>query len=494
MILMMLITLFTSRVILESLGVQDYGIYNAVGGFVAMFSILRAGLVTATQRFITYDLGKGDMAELTKTFSTSIIIYLILSAIIIFIAEIGGVWFIENKMTIPPDRSTATEWTFQLSLVMLVIGMISSPYNALIIAHEKMSAFAYISVYEAIAKLVISYLIFVSIYDKLIVYACLLCLVQLSVRLIYSSYCHRHFSESKFHFVFDIKKIKQIYSFTGWSMFGGIAHLGFTQGLNMLLNVFFNPTVNAARGIAVQVQGAITHFVTNFQTAVNPQIIKSYSRGDKEYMFRLICASSKYSYYLLFILTLPIYLETDTILSLWLKEVPQYSSIFFRLIIITTFIDTISNPIMRSVDATGKIRNYQLIVGGILISIVPISYIVLRYGGAPYSVFIVHIIMGIIALGARLFLAKKIVGFPIKNYIFNVLFKIFKVTVPSIIIPVVLYVYIDTCYYRLICICFTSWVMTSIMIYFLGLEDNERITVKNKVNFILSKFQKRWLK
>ena len=477
----MLISLYTSRVILDSLGVEDYGIYNAVGGFVSMFSVFRAGLVSATQRFITYDLGKGDLNELNHTFSTCVLIYLMLSVLIVFIGELLGGWFIENKMTIPELRLDAAKIVYHLSLLLLVIGLISNPYHALVIAHEKMSVFAYITIYEALAKLGISYLIYVAAFDKLVVYALLLCLVQLSVRLMYSFYCHRHFPESKISWLFDWRKIKEIYSFTGWAMFGGLAHMGFTQGLNILLNIFFNPTVNAARAIAVQVQAAVSHFVTSFQSAVNPQIIKSYSRGDKEYMFSLIYASSKFSFFLIFLISLPLVIEADQILSLWLKEVPEYSAVFFRLIVVTTIIDAVSNPIMRAVDATGNIRKYQSIVGGLLLLIVPISYIVLRLGGAPYTVFVVHIVMGILAFIARLYLASGIVGISIKVFCGNVLLRIMLLMLLSVILPLFIYFQMDESLARLTLICITSWVAIILLAYSVGLSDGERNFLNAKV-------------
>lgn len=427
MIFLMVISLYTSRVVLATLGVNDFGIYNVVGGFVSMFSVLRAGLISATQRFITFELGRGDEKALKSTYSSSMQIYIMISIIIVIAAESLGIWFIQNKMVIPTDRLFAAQWVFQLSLLTLVIGLISNPQNALIIAHEKMGAFAYISIYEAVAKLLIVYVLTIGGMDKLILYAILMCLVQISLRIIYGIYCKRNFEEAKFSFHIDWDRIKKIYGFTGWSMFGGLASIGFTQGLNMLLNVFFNPAINAARGISVQVQNVINHFATNFQTAINPQIIKSYASNELDYMYKLIFASSKFSFYLILFLALPVMMETEQILSLWLKEVPEYASIFFRLMIITTMIDGISNPIMRSVDASGNIRNYQLIVGGILLCIVPIAYIVLKLGGEPYTVFVVHIIMGLIAFAMRLRLANRLTGIPLGEYVNKVLVKVLLV-------------------------------------------------------------------
>lgn len=491
MLLTLFVGLFTSRIVLNSLGVEDYGIYNVVGGFVSMFQILSSGLSSATQRFITFDLGKGDMKELNRTFSSCVIIYMIIASVVFLVAEIAGIWFLDHKMVIPEERMTAAYWTFQLSLLTLLIGLISTPYNALLISHERMKTFAYISIYEVLAKLAVAYQISRTNYDRLIVYAIMLCIIQLSIRFIYSSYCRRNFVESKLKYQFDYAKIKQIYGFTGWAMFGGLAYMGFTQGLNLLLNMFFGPVVNAARGVAVQVQHVINNFVTNFQVAVNPQIIKSYARNDKEYMYKLIFASSKYSFLLIFFLSLPVLIETNQILTLWLKQVPDYSSVFFRLIIITTIIDGISNPFMRSVDATGNIKKYQLVVGGILLMIVPVAYIVLKLGGAPYSVFVVHIILGFIALCFRLYLAGNLVGIPIRKYLKEVVLRLTFVTIFSIIAPISVYMNMDESYLRLLIVCVTSVFSISAFAWFFALQANERKIVYTKINVVLDRFRKK---
>lgn len=488
MLFLLGVGLFTSRVILSSLGAQDYGIYNVVGGFISMFSIFQAGLTSATQRFITFELGKGDFKALRDTFSSCVIIYMMIAVIIFVVAELLGVWFLENKLTIPVDRLYAARWVFQLSLVTLMIGLISTPYNALIVSHERMGTFAWISIYEALAKLAVAYQIYVTSYDKLIVYAIMLCLVQISVRFIYNFYCGRNFKESKVVFKFNKDRIKKIYSFTGWAMFGGLASIGFTQGLNVLLNMFFNPIVNAARGIAVQVQGIINGFVLNFQTAINPQIVKSYAKGDSDYMFKLIFASSKFSFLLLYIMSLPVMLEAETLLTLWLKKVPDYTPLFFRLIIVTTMIDGISNPFMRAVDATGKIKKYQITVGGILLMIVPISYFVLKLGGAPYTVFIVHIVMSFIAFTVRLFLVRQLINYSILEYWKNVLSRILLIAFLSASLSLFVRSGMQASLLRLIVISIFSVLVVSLLSYKIALLPAEKIFIKSKIhNYFQSK-------
>ena len=481
MLFTMLVSLFTSRVVLNALGVEDYGVYNVVGGFVTMFNVVCTGLASTTQRFITFDLGKGNLKELNKTFSSCVIIYTFMSILIFLLAESIGIWFLESKMKIPEEREYAANWVFQLSLLTLIINLISVPYNSLIIAYERMKAFAYISIFEVSAKLIVAYLICISPFDRLIVYAALICLIQLSVRLIYNVYCNRFFPVSHITWHFDIKKIKEIYTFAGWAMFGGLASIGFTQGLNMLLNLFFGPAVNAARGIAVQVQQAVNSFALNFQTAINPQIIKSYAGHELHYMIKLVFASSKFSFLLLFILSLPICIEADQILKIWLKIVPPYSVIFLRLIICTTIIDAMSNSFMRAVDATGKIKLYQSVLGTLLLTIVPISYAVLELGGSPSSVFIVHLIVCCIAFVVRLFLTKKLIHFSIRAYFKNVLARIFIVVSLSCIIPMIIYLNYHESIIRLLTVCLSAFAMSILFTYLFAMNATEKFLIKNKI-------------
>ena len=474
MFITMMVGLFTSRVILDSLGVEDYGIYNLVGGFVTIFNVFRAGLISSTQRFITFDLGKGNMNELRSTFSTSLIIFIFISGVIVVIAECIAPWFIQNKLAIPECRTTAAMWVFQFSLITLILNLISSPYNALIIAHEKMAAFAYISIFEAFAKLFVAYAIYISPFDKLIIYGLLLCVVQVIIRFMYSMYCNRHFEESELEWRVNWTKVKEIYAFTGWELFGSIAVIGYTQGLNILLGMFFTPVVNAARGVAVQVQNLITGFVTNFQTALNPQITKSYACGDITCMNKLIFYSSKLSFFLLYVLSLPVILEADELLSLWLVEVPDYTVIFFRLIIITTMIDAISNPIINAVEATGNIKKYQIVVGSILLLILPISYVVLKLGAAPYAVFIVHVVMSMVAFTARIRIGSRVAGFLCMDFIKHVLLSIIGVMVTSAIIPLLIHLAMPLGWIRMLVVGSISVLCVAIGVYIIGLQRNER--------------------
>ena len=314
MLFILCVGLFTSRVVLNALGIEDYGLYNVVGGFVAFFTFLNGAMSTATQRFITFELARGNLERQRTVFSMAIIIHWLLAIIIAFFSETVGLWFIYNELVIPESRFIAALWVYHCSVISICISIISIPYNALVIAHEKMSAFAYISISDCILKLVIVYFLTIISWDKLIFYAILLCFVSLLDRAIYGIYCHRHFAETKFRWVFNNCTFKEMTNIAGWSLFGNIAGICYTQGLNFLLNIFFGPAVNAARGIAVTVQGTLSGFISNFQMALNPQITKSYAIGDYQRMYSLIFASSKYSVFMLFLIILPILIEAKNIL------------------------------------------------------------------------------------------------------------------------------------------------------------------------------------
>ena len=339
MLFMMLVSLYTSRVVLATLGVEDFGIYNVVGGVITMFSFFNGAMSSSTQRYITFELGRGDFDQLQKVFQTSVNIHLLVALLILFLGETIGLWFFYEKMVIPASRMTAAFWVYQFSIITMMVMIVSVPYNAAIIAHEKMSIFAYISILEVLLKLGIVYLLYLTRSDKLIMYAALLCATQLLIRIVYGHYCSCHFKEVRYYWGWDLKLFKEMLYFGGWNLWGGFATVLFSQGINILLNMFFGPFVNAARGIAVQVQGAVTQFSTNFQTALNPQITKSYALGDFTYMHSLIFRSSKFTFLLLAVISFPILLETEMILQLWLNMVPAYTVVFVRLMLCITIID-----------------------------------------------------------------------------------------------------------------------------------------------------------
>jgi O-antigen/teichoic acid export membrane protein len=488
MIFLMCVALFTSRVILNTLGVEDYGIYNVVGGIVAMFGFLNGSMSSATQRYITFALGKGDMEKLKTVFSTTLQIHVLIAIIIVILGETIGLWFLYSEVQIPAERMNAAFWVLQCSIVSMVVMIISVPYNSDIIAHEKMSAFAYISILEAVLKLGIVYLLVISPYDKLIVYAVLLLLVQVLIRFCYSIYCNRHFEETRYRHVWDKALFKEMTSFAGWSLFGNLSAVLFGQGLNMLLNVFFGPIVNAARGIAVQVQSAIQQFVSNFQMALNPQITKTYAKGEMEEMHTLMFRSARFSFYLLFLLSLPVLFETDFLLTIWLKIVPENTVTFLRIMICTSLIYTCANPMIIANQATGKVKKYQAVCGTTLIMILPISYILLKLGLPPWSVFVCHFVMECVCQLERMIMLRPLIGLRIRDYFTNVYSKIFLVVAVSVILPAIVYNIMDATVLRFFVVSIVCLVSVALFAYSLGLTPNERRFVLAKTKDILNRF------
>lgn len=481
MLFMMVISLYTSRVILNSLGVEDFGIYNVVGGVVAMFSLLSGSLSASISRFITYELGKGNEENLNRIFSSAVTIQLGLAIVIIILAESVGLWFLNVKMNIPEVRMIAANWVFQFSILTFAISLISVPYNASIIAHEQMSAFAYISILEVVGKLVVAFLIMLSSVDKLILYSILIFGISLLVRFAYSFYCKKHFSECTYHLVFDKQLLKKMFGFAGWNFIGASSAVLRDQGGNIVINLFFGPAVNAARGIAFQVNTAVQGFVINFMTALNPQITKSYASDDREYMMTLIYQGARLSFYMLLILSLPILVNTHYILTIWLKLVPEHTVLFVQLVLIFAMSESISQPLITAMLATGNIRNYQIVVGGLQMLNLPISYILLCFGFIPEVVLIVAIIISQCCLAARLFFLRGMIQLSAITYIKKVYFNVIIVSIISAIIPLMIANYIDESFTNFILLCLISLVSTFIAIFYVGCNTSERMFVLLKI-------------
>ena len=491
MIILMLVSLYTSRILLDQLGVEDYGIYNVVGGVVAMFSFLNSAMSSATQRYLTFELGSGNLEQLKKVFITSVNIHALISVIVIVLSETIGLWFLYNKLIIPPDRMNVAFWVFQFSILSTVIMFISVPYNAAIIAHEKMSAFAYVSIFEAVLKLLIVYLLMISNGDKLLIYSFLILCVQILIRLIYGLYCRKNFEEAQYHLIFDKKQFREMLGFSSWNLFGNMAAVAFTQGVNILLNMFFGPVINAARGVAVQLQSAVSQFSSNFQTALNPQITKSYAAKDYKYIHSLIYRSSRFTFILLYCISLPAFLETDMLLGLWLKNVPQYSDIFLRIMLCITIIDAVANPLMISAQATGNVKRYQSIVGSVLLMILPISYIVLKLGGNPQSVFIVHFVICIITFIVRLYIIKPMIGLDVREYFYSVILRCIVVALTGSALPIAVAYFLDKSILSSMFVCSIAFISALTVSFVFGMTTGEKIVVLDKVR---AKFQRVWLR
>lgn len=485
MLFLMVVSLYTSRVVLAALGVEDFGIYNVVGGVVAMFSMLSGSLSAAISRFITFELGKGDLSKLKRIFSSSVTIQIILSAIIVLLIESMGVWFLNVKMVIPAERIEAANWVLQFSAITFVVNLISVPYNAAIIAHERMAAFAYISIVEAVGKLTVAYLIMISPMDRLIFYALLICVISLVLRIIYGMYCKRHFAECIYQWIWDKDLLKQMFGFAGWNMIGASSAILRDQGGNIVINLFCGPAVNAARGIAFQVNGAVHGFVQNFMTALNPQITKSYASGDHSYMMTLIFQGARLSYYMLLLLSLPIIVSAEYILSLWLGVVPEHTVLFVQLVLLFAMSESISSPLVTAMLATGKIRNYQIVVGGLQMLNFPVSYILLRMGCIPETVIIVAICISQCCLAARLWMLRNMMGIKIRAYLYKVYFNVIMVTLSSAVLPLIAANYIESDFVSFVGLSIACVVMSFIAILYVGCNRQERSFVFAKVYKII---------
>lgn len=490
MLFMMAVTLYTSRVVLNTLGVEDYGIYNVVGGVVSMFGFISGSMASATQRYITFALGQGNKERLQTVFCTTIQIHALIAVIIVLLCETVGIWFLYNKMQIPPDRMDAAFWVLQCSIVAMVVMIMSVPYNAVIIAHEKMSAFAYISILDVVLKLAIVYMLLVFSIDKLFLYAFLLLANQLMIRFCYSIYCNHHFEETKYKYVWNRKLFKELTGFAGWSLFGNLAGVLFSQGLNMMLNVFFGPVVNSARAVALQVQNAIQQFVGSFQVALNPQITKTYAKGELDNMRILVFRSARFSFFLLFFLSLPILFETKFILTVWLKTVPENTIVFLRIMICTSLIYTLANPLINANQSTGKVKKYQAICGTILLMILPLSYICLRLGCPAYSVFIVHFMMESITQIARMLILRPLIGIRIMDYFNHIYKQVMLVVALSAILPCIVYLNVEEGAWRFLIVALSCVLSVSTFAYIMGLTSNERSFVKSKAIAIIQKITK----
>ena len=487
MLFIMLVSLYTSRVVLSSLGVEDYGIYNVVGGVVALFSILSNSLSAAVSRFFTFELGRNDIKRLRIVFSSSMIIMFVITIIIIILSEIFGTWMIENKLVIPLNRIDATEVILHTSIIAFAFNIMVSTYRAAIIAYEKMAAFAYFGVFETLAKLGIAISLSYSFIDKLEWYGYLNMLLSVICAICYFVYSRIRLDGCKFILAFDRTIYVSMAKYSSWSMLGVVALTGYTQGYNILLNMFFGPVVNAARGVAVQVQSAVQSFSSNFQASLNPQIIKNYASDNKPRMYELVFASSRYSYYLMLLLSLPVFLETDFLLNAWLEEVPAHTVNFVRILLVIITLDVLSGSLIISQSATGDLKKFQIVTCGIMILSLPVSYICLKFGGAPESIYVIFGIFTIFSHIGRVMITCPKIGMSIRLYVNEVIMNLIKVTPVSVIIPIILNNILPESISSFFVICFACTMSVLISIYFVGLKRSEREFCAGFVRKVLKK-------
>ena len=486
-ILVMAVSLYTVRVVLDALGEDDYGIYNAVGGFVAMFSVLSGALSVGIGRFITYEMGKTDVtiSRLQLIFSSSLLIQLAMGLIICLLIGTFGVWFVEYKMVIPSGRLEIALYVLGFSTVGFFINLLSIPYNALIIAHEQMKAFAYISIVEVVLKLIVAYLLVISPVDKLWLYALSMVVVALIIRFAYAIYCKRHFEECRFVWGFNKQLLSKMFSFSGWAFLGIGSSVLKDHGVNVLLNMFCGPAVNAARGITTQVTNAANMFITNFMQAVNPQITKSYSSGNLQEMHRLIFKSSRFSFYLMLLLSLPLMKSIGYILGLWLVEVPEHTAMFIQLLLVFFLMDSLVHPLTTGLFAEGNIRTYQIVIAVLNLSNILLSYGCLKCGLAPEYVYVVSIAVEIGIMACRIHFSAKSFSLSVKRYCIEVIGKALTVALVAGTFTYLIRFSIGNLFANFVLVTLCVTLFSAVIIYTLGLTRGERAfvlgTVRNRI-------------
>lgn len=480
-IVLLLIGLYTSRVILQSLGVENYGINNVVAGFLSMFGIITISMSTAIGRFVTVELGKGDIERLKKVFSTSICVQVLLGILIILLIETFGLWFISNKMVIPEGREFAAQCCLHGAVITTFISLVSVPFNATIVAHERMTAFAYMGILDVTLKLGICYILFISPYDKLITYSCLGILVSIITSSLYWIYSIKNFEETSISVSFERDIFTEIWSFASWNIFSQAAWLFNTSGVNMLINMFFGVVVNAARGIAEQVNGILMMFVSNFMMALNPQITKSYASGDKTTSFGLACRGARFSFYILFILSLPIMIESNQILSLWLVNPPPLAAVFVTWTILSTFSSLLGNTLSTLQMAHGNIKKFQLCMSLISCIAFPLTWIAFKLGASPLAVYYIMTVLYVFLIFVRYYLVHQSTGIPPKMYLIGVVLRTHCIAFLSAIIPISVYLFMPETIVRLLIVGVISISASAIFIYYLGIEKGERTFINEMI-------------
>ncbi len=489
MFVLMLVGLYTSRIVLGALGEEDYGIYNVIGGTVAMFTVVTGALVSAIMRFLNNAKGSGDVNKLKQVFLTALAIQLILTIVFIAVMEPIGLWFIEKKMVLDPSRIQAAKWVLQFSLLSYAINLLGIPYYALIITNEKMGAFAFSGLIEGFGKLAVAFLILRSPIDRLVFYASLMAVVTLIVRLIYALYCRKNFDECRVSLRLDKNLFKEMLSFAGWNFIGSTAGILREHGGNILINIFStSPAVNAARGIAVQLNGAVQNFVSNFMTALSPQIMKSYAAGDVEYMSYLAKKGGRFAFYLLLLISLPIMFNTHYLIDIWLGKVMDHTVLFAQLFLIFAMSESLITPLNYAVAATGHVKWQQIIVGGLQLLNIPISYVLLRAGHIPEVVNIVSIVLSQFSLFATLFILKYYCGFSVFSYIKTVYLNVLIVTLLAILPPLLTKQFMPEGFLGFLINTLICLASTVFVVWFVGVNKGERTAIKTT---LLSKFKRK---
>ena len=486
MLLSMIVSLYTSRVVLDVLGVEDFGIYGVVGGVVAMFSFLNSSMGGATARFLTFEIGGGSFQRLKETFSSALILHIGIALLVFVLAETVGLWFVYNKLVIPEERMVATIWVYQFSVLTTIVNITQIPYNASIIAHEKMGVYAYVEIVNVILRLLTVYLLVVGHFDKLKLYAILTFSVSLIIAFTYRTYCLKRFEECRFGFAWNKGILKPMLSFSGWNLYGSLSVVVRTQGIGILLNLFFGVVLNAAIGIANQIQGVILSFVENFLIAVQPQIVKSYASHNRKRMESIVYNSSLFSFLLLSLISLPLIIEMDYILKLWLKKTPPFCVPFCQLILINNLLSILFRPIIYSIHATGKIKKTNFINGSIYLCVIPISYILFQYNFQPVTPYIVNIILLSIGCALNLHILHLLIPeFSIKKFIFRVGGICLSIITLSLALSLYVHYSLEASCIRVFYVILSSTLSIVVLSYFIALDKTMkkriRLTIFNQL-------------
>ena len=479
---LILVQLYTVPIVLHALGIEDYGIYNVVGGFIMMFTFINGSLISGCQRFMAFAIGKSDENGLKDVFNTSFYIFILLGTILFFLMEVIGIWFLNNKMTIPLDRMLASNVVLQFSILSLFVTIVVTPFNAAIIAHERMSVYAYASIFESLYKLMIAFSLTILLMDKLIVYAVLMFSSSLLLAIFYISYCRIHFQETrKIRLRINIELLRDIGSYAGWNVVGSVAIMLRNHGLNVVMNIFFNPVMNAAHTIASHISGFFNQFVNNVYMATRPQMVKQYAAGDIDEMWNITFKSSKYAYFLMIYAVIPVLIELPSFLYLWLHNVPDFTVIFSRLIIFSLLLETTTNQLIGVFQAANKIKYYQSVSSVILLGLVPLSYLVLKLHAYPVAPYFLYVIISFTYVISLILVAYRQVGLNVRLYIRDVLWKDFVVSVPAFLLTFLFVSQFPPCYWRIPLTVIFSIFITSLLIWILGIDSIERLIIKKTI-------------
>lgn len=479
MLITMGVSLYTARIVLQTLGVSDYGLYSVVGGVVTLFAFLSGTMASSTQRFLNFEQGKADSAGLKKVFSTSLYIHILIALVVFLFAQTFGLWFLNNRLNIPSGRVMAANWVFQFSIFSFVFTIINAPYNAAIIANERMTAFAYISGVDVVLKLLIVFLLQYFLLDKLILYAFLVFCVTLVIRIVVRTYSRKNFEECRVGVSRDDVYFKKMIGFSGWTMLSGVSIVLRNQGIAVVLNLFFGTIVNAAQGIAMQISNVVATFAKNFTQAVNPQIVKQYASGDLDGMKKLLIVSTKMSFFLILLISLPIYIEAPFILKFWLGEVPDYTVTFVRLVLIQALVESYANPVATAQSATGKVKNYHLVLSTVGLLNLPVSYWLLSIGFEPQTTVVVAIGLSALISVIRILFLRKSIGFSIWDFFAGVVARSAAVICLAIPLPSYLYFSLTESFLNFIIIVACACLTVLSSIYLAGLTNKERVFINN---------------